>query len=94
MLDAGVSTLNETSIEYVRNSLMPELSDTDASAQFTRYIKYRLYKIHVYTGIKYTVYKISLQVNKIQITEYMQIYTIQVCEYILYIIFTVGELFK
>ena len=36
MLDAGVRTLDEKSIDYVRRALMPELSDTDASAQFTR----------------------------------------------------------
>ena len=36
MLDAGVRTVDEKSIDYVRRALMPELSDTDASAQFTR----------------------------------------------------------
>ena len=50
MLDSGISTLNQDTIHYMRRALMPEVTDIDAAAYFTRsaLIYFRLFLICIF----------------------------------------------
>ncbi len=45
MSNSGIPGLNENAAKYVQRALMPELSDAEATAEFTKYVLTILFAI-------------------------------------------------